>query len=157
MMNSKKIILKLFFIIFFLYCCITIFAKNNIEKSKLYILNHNNVKILLNIEIASDHKTRTYGLMNRKSLDANTGMLFVFKREKYLNFWMKNVTIPLSIAYINKNGVIIDIQKMKPLDTTRLYPSKYPAKYALEVNQGWFKNNNIKIGNKVLLNGRVSK
>lgn len=151
-------------LIFFAICfCIAtstfIFAQKNINlpKYELVIINQDNKKNTLIVELANNRKTRTYGLMNRKKLGKNSGMYFAFKSERYLNFWMKNVTIPLSIAYINKNGVITQILKMKPLDTTILYPSKYPVKYALEVNQGWFKKNNIKTGSKVYLHGRVGK
>jgi hypothetical protein len=65
---------------------------------------------------------------------------------------MKNTYVPLSIAYIDKSGKIIDIQGMIPLDTSISYPSKKKAMYALEMNIGWFKENEITEGSLVLFN-----
>jgi uncharacterized protein len=137
----------------------TVRAQKNepLKKCNLIIVNRDKRRIQVAAEIADTQHTRTYGLMNRKSLAKNSGMLFVFNTEKYLSFWMKNTYIPLSIAYIDKKGVIRDIQHMKPLDTSVTYPSKYPVKYALEVNRGWFKKNNIKPGCIVYLNGCLRK
>jgi uncharacterized membrane protein (UPF0127 family) len=158
MINFKKRLIY-FLLFIFAISSIDIFGQSNknLPKYELVIISQNKNKKVLTIELANTPKSRTYGLMNRKKMAYNSGMYFVFKNERYLNFWMKNVTIPLSIAYIDKNGVIKQILKMKPLDTSILYPSKYPVKYALEVNQGWFKKNNIKTGSKVYLNGRVGK
>ncbi|MFC1588008.1 DUF192 domain-containing protein [Planctomycetota bacterium] len=102
----------------------------------------------LYVEIANTPKQRTQGLMFRKNLPANAGMIFVYSQEQQLSFWMKNTFIPLSIAFLDRNGRIVSLADLKPLDLTAV-DSRFPAKYALEVNQGWFKNNNIQIGNKV--------
>jgi len=99
-------------------------------------------------EIANTFKKKSVGLMNRKSLEENSGMLFVFPIAQHLNFWMHNTFIPLSIAFIDAKGVINEIVDMKPLDKT-VIRSKYKAVYALEVNQGWFKKRNIKPGTKI--------
>lgn len=114
-----------------------------------------NKEVSLHIELAKTSAERAYGLMNRDKLGENSGMLFVYNREEYLSHWMKNVTIPLSIAFIDQSGIIKDIQKMKPLDASVSYLSRFPAKYALEVNQGWFEKNRVKVGDKVLLNGCI--
>jgi len=100
------------------------------------------------VEIAVKTEDREKGLMQRQYLPDNAGMLFVFEYSHTLSFWMKNTEIPLSIAYIDENWKIVDIQKMKPLDENS-YESKFPAKYALEVNQGWFENHNVKVGDKI--------
>ena len=108
------------------------------------------VKLKLNekkitVELAITPQERQTGLMNRKEMDENHGMLFVFEEEEKRSFWMKNTYIPLSIAYINREGVIIDIKDMAPLDTTPV-PSRGPAMYALEVNRGMFKKWGIEEG-----------
>ena len=109
----------------------------------------------LQIELAETQEQHSYGLMNREHLAENTGMLFVFDAEEQRFFWMKNTFINLSIAYFDKNKKIIDIQDMKAATSSLdenlpSYPSKGKAKYALEVNQGWFEKNNIKVGDSFL-------
>ncbi|MCB0371009.1 MAG: DUF192 domain-containing protein [Bdellovibrionales bacterium] len=106
------------------------------------------------VEIAETDKQRAYGLMNRTNLEKNSGMLFIFPNEEIRFFWMKNTFVDLSIAYINKNKKIIDIQDMMAAtsaldENLPAYPSKDKAMYALEVNKDWFKKNNIKVGNSL--------
>lgn len=115
-------------------------------ENKQTVLTINNLK--LNTEIACSYEDKAQGLMNRTSLDTYSAMLFVYPREEILGFWMKNTYIPLSIAYINSQGNIVDIQNMQPLDETPVISSE-KAKYALEVNQGLFDKYNIKIGDSV--------
>jgi uncharacterized protein len=103
----------------------------------------------LTAEVASDDAQRSQGLMYRRMLPENWGMLFVFPEAMQQNFWMKNTYLPLSIAFIDERGAIINIDDMKPL-TTDPHPSLKPAKYALEMNQGWFAKRGIKAGAKVL-------
>jgi uncharacterized membrane protein (UPF0127 family) len=105
-----------------------------------------NVK--LKAEVAADANTRTVGLMNRFSLKPDHGMLFVFARSEPLAFWMRNTFIPLSIAYIDSKGVIVNIADMKPQDEST-HPSAAPAMFALEMKQGWFKERGIVAGDKV--------
>ena len=75
-------------------------------------------------------------------------MLFVFDREEPLSFWMKNTRLPLSIAFIDKGGRIVDIQDMEPF-SLESHTSTHPARYALEMNQGWFEREGIKVGHLV--------
>ena len=90
--------------------------------------------------------------MNRTSLGEDRGMLFVFDEETTLSFWMKNTLIPLSVAYIDSEGRIVDIQKMEPLDDEPPnYVSAEPAQYALEVNQGFFEERGVEVGNTIEL------
>ena len=86
--------------------------------------------------------------MHEKELPKNEGMLFVYPNERILKFWMKDTTIPLSIAFIGESGKILDIQDMSPLSETTI-KSKSPAKFALEVNRGWFKDNIVKEGDYI--------
>lgn len=109
----------------------------------------------INVEIAQTELQLKRGLMNRTQLKEDEGMLFVFDKDQILNFWMKNTLIDLSIAYINSNYEVVDIQDMNVINLDEkapvMYPSKSPAKYALEMNKGWFNRNNISIGDKVEL------
>ena len=77
-------------------------------------------------------------------------MLFVFKEKGWHSFWMENTYIPLDIAFMDKNKVIVDIQHMIPLDTNIRYKPAKEAKYALEVNAGWLEENNIQVNDKLI-------
>jgi uncharacterized membrane protein (UPF0127 family) len=102
----------------------------------------------LTAEVAASDNSRTTGLMHRRMLPENRGMLFVFPYTAPLSFWMMNTHVPLSIAFLDDAGAIINIADMKPL-TTDPHPSSRPARYALEMNQGWFARHGIKAGAKV--------
>jgi uncharacterized protein len=109
-------------------------------------------EVKVRVEIADDPAEQERGLMYRTALAEDRGMLFVFDREQRLAFWMKNTLIPLSIAYIDSEKRIVDIQDMKPLDDDPPnYVSAKPARYALEVNQGFFEKRGVKVGDKVKL------
>lgn len=102
----------------------------------------------ITVEIAANYRTRVKGLMNRKSLEPDTGMLFIYPREQYLRFWMKDTLIPLSIAFIKPDGTISQIKPMQPQNEEPIWASE-PVQYALEMNQGWFERNNIGAGDKI--------
>ena len=116
------------------------------------ITNSAGERVEVPVEIAATDAERERGLMGRTALPEDAGMLFVFDQEQQLSFWMKDTLIPLSIAYIDGGGRIVDIQDMQPLDETP-HPSAEPAKYALEVNQGFFNEHGVEVGNKVSLPG----
>ena len=105
-------------------------------------------EVILNIEIPSTPETFSAGLMFRESLDKDTGMFFIFEDVGEKSFHMRDTTIPLDIAFINKEGVIESIKQLKPLDETYVY-SNAEVLYALEVNRGWFAENNIGVGDQV--------
>jgi uncharacterized membrane protein (UPF0127 family) len=102
----------------------------------------------LNLEIADTTVKRSYGLMDRKKLGENDGMIFMFPHKNQQSFWMQNTYLPLDIAFLNDDGVILQISEMSPL-STRMICSNSPCKNALEVNRGWFKKNDIGIGDKI--------
>jgi uncharacterized protein len=102
----------------------------------------------LTAEVAATDTSRTTGLMFRRMMPENRGMLFVFSHAAPQSFWMKNTYIPLSIAYIDEAGVIVNIADMQP-QTTNPHPSAKPAKFALEMNKGWFAKRGIKAGAKI--------
>ena len=99
----------------------------------------------LTAEVAANDGSRTTGLMHRRMMPENRGMLFVFAYTQPQSFWMMNTYVPLSIAFVDEHGMIVNIADMKPL-TTDPHPSAKPAKYALEMNVGWFAKRGIKAG-----------
>lgn len=138
--------------------CITyvFFGLNSIAVGQVQKLPTAHAKInnkSLFIEIAATEQNRNYGLMHRNHLEANSGMLFVFEQAAQPCFWMKNTLIPLSIAFIDDKGYITDIKDMQPNTTISHCPSR-PVKYALETNQGWYVENNIKVGEKVCIENK---
>ncbi|OQY40348.1 MAG: hypothetical protein B6229_01980 [Spirochaetaceae bacterium 4572_7] len=111
---------------------------------------------ILRTEIADSDAQRTKGLMNRNSLNADSGMIFVFEKEQRVTFWMKNTSIPLSIAYISKDGKILDIYDMVPYSLEGISSRRSSVLYALEVNKGYFKSRDIKVNNKIDLTPLLS-
>jgi len=103
---------------------------------------------LLRVEVASDEPTRRTGLMFRRSLPENGGMLFVYAQAGRWAMWMRNTYVPLSVAFIDPQGRILNIEDMQPL-TEDAHQAAGPAKYALEVRQGWFKQRGIQPGDRV--------
>lgn len=116
------------------------------ESKTLFPLIIKNKKLF--VEIARTEKEKARGLMFREKLAENEGMLFIYEREEILSFWMKNTFLPLSIAFLDREGRIIDIQDMEPFSEKTHYSPK-PAQYALEVNKGWFRKNGIRVGDFV--------
>jgi uncharacterized membrane protein (UPF0127 family) len=102
----------------------------------------------ITVEVADDEVERSQGLMYRDHLGADAGMLFVYPDLAERGFWMKNTKIPLSIAFADADGVIVGIADMKPLDTNTP-PSGAPARFALEMNRGWFAAHGIEEGNRI--------
>ena len=100
-------------------------------------------------EVVSKPEDRNLGLMFRRSLAPDSGMLFVFDTDDFQRFWMKNTLIPLSIAYITRDSLITDILEMAPLDTTTPYLSSRAVRYAIEMNSGWFQTHGLKPGDTV--------
>ena len=108
------------------------------------------------VEVARTEKEKERGLMFRERMGKNEGMLFVYEREERLSFWMKNTRLPLSIAFIDKGGKIVDIQDMEPF-SLETHISAHPATYALEMNRGWFAREGIKVGDFVKIPSTVHK
>ena len=101
------------------------------------------------VEVAGDEATRSQGLMHRRQMPEDEGMLFVFEYPQQLSFWMKNTYLPLDIAFVASDGSILNILRMKPLDEGPRYLSRGQALYAIEANAGWFQKNGIKAGDRV--------
>ncbi|QRM18982.1 DUF192 domain-containing protein [Dechloromonas sp. TW-R-39-2] len=101
-------------------------------------------------EVAANDQNRQVGLMNRKSMPQQHGMLFVFAQNNTHCMWMRNTLLPLSVAFVDADGYIINIEDMQP-QTEDNHCARKPARYALEMNLGWFAQRGIKPGSK--LNG----
>ena len=99
-------------------------------------------------EVADSPVERSRGLMLRQSLQVNSGMLFVFENAAQHCFWMKNTLIPLSISFLDEDGTIVTLADMQPHDETSRCPAK-PVRYALEMEQGWFKTKGVKSGDRI--------
>jgi uncharacterized protein len=102
----------------------------------------------LKVEVAATDAQRAQGLMFRTALGRDDGMLFVFDDPGYYAMWMKNTLIPLSVAFIDGDGVILNIVDMEPR-TLDSHVAAGPARYAIETNRGWFQRHQVKPGDKV--------
>lgn len=94
------------------------------------------------VQVAATEPQRETGLMWVQSMPADTGMLFIFGAESTVGFWMENTYIPLDIAYISDDGIVLGVVHGKPLDSTILNPPG-PYRYALEMNEGWFEGHGL--------------
>lgn len=147
-MNSFKVRAKtaLMFLAFSMFC--ESVQSDELPKVTARIAGKN-----IRVEIAQTEQQRSKGLMFRKKLDPNSGMLFVFEVEKPLSFWMKNTLIPLSIGFFNSEKILVHKTEMVPASAIDLniptYSSQVPARYALEMPAGWFEKNKIKLGSKL--------
>ena len=112
----------------------------------------------LTAEVASTDAQRSTGLMHRRMLPENRGMLFIFPDVAMHGMWMMNTYVPLSVAFIDREGRIINIEDMQP-QTQNSHTAAKPAKYALEMNLGWFAKRGIKPGVKIegIEKARVAK
>ncbi|OGB24676.1 MAG: hypothetical protein A3I66_11815 [Burkholderiales bacterium RIFCSPLOWO2_02_FULL_57_36] len=103
---------------------------------------------VIQAELVANDRDRQQGLMFREKMGSNEGMVFVFDAPATVCMWMKNTPLPLSVAFIDESGKIVNIEDMKP-QTTESHCAKKPIRYALEMNQGWFKQKNIKPGSAI--------
>lgn len=104
----------------------------------------------ITVELARTELERERGLMFRKTLADGTGMLFIFDSDQRLSFWMKNTSLPLSLAYISSDGLIRQFVDLEPQSLEALQ-SERSVRYALEVPRGWFERAGVKVGDRVEL------
>ena len=126
--------------------CATALAQTGPQKLPSIRLNagiHN-----IQAEVAQSPDERSTGLMFRKEMGTNEGMLFAFEQPAQQCFWMKNTLLPLSIAFIADDGSIVNIDHMKP-QTLESHCSTKPVRFVLEMNEGWFEKRGIKPGTKL--------
>lgn len=103
----------------------------------------------LDVEVAATQSLRAQGLMNRASMPESRGMLFVYPAPAYFCMWMKNTKMPLSVAFIDAQGRVINIADMMPQTETN-HCTAQNATYALEVNQGWFTRHGVRTGTQIM-------
>ena len=117
-------------------------------------ITQNGREATLSVEIANTPKARAQGLMGRERMNENAGMLFVYEDDARRFFWMKNTRIPLSLAFIDSSGEVLEIihlQPHKPGTRIPSYRSRQKVRRVLEVNQGWFLRNGFGLGARVSL------
>ncbi len=100
----------------------------------------------INAELATSLTEISTGMMFRRSMEENEGMLFIFARPHRAGFYMRNTVLPLSCAYIDSEGTILEIHDMKPLDETAIEAATDKVLYVLETRQGWFERNKVGVG-----------
>lgn len=125
-----------------------LFYSNNAHGTRLPVTELVIGNRTIHAEVAANTRSRNQGLMHRQSLPADTGMLFVFDRTGRPCFWMKNTPLPLSIAFIDESGAIVNIADMTP-NSLESHCPEAPIRYALEMEQGWFADNGIQSGAQV--------
>lgn len=103
----------------------------------------------IDAQVASTPQARQTGLMHRKEMPQHEGMLFVFEQPSVQCFWMKNTLIPLTAAFVDDDGTIVNLEDMKP-QTLDSHCSAKPVRYVLEMNKGWFAQKNVKPGSKLV-------
>lgn len=99
-------------------------------------------------EVAANQADRMQGLMQRRSMPANQGMLFVFPKAERHCMWMRNTLLPLSVAFLDEQGRILNIEDMKP-QTDTSHCAAEAARFALEMNVGWFAGKGLKAGQRI--------
>ena len=112
-------------------------------------------ELLTDIEVVSKFEERREGLMFRKSISKNYGMFFIWDYKRQQCMWMKDTSLSLSVAYISNKGEILEIYDLVPFSKKSVC-SKSSVRYALEVNRGWFKKNNINIGDSINIKKIIS-
>ena len=105
-------------------------------------------------ELANTEETRRQGLMHRERLAENSGMLFIYREPEAAAMWMKNTRIPLSVAFMDAQGRILNIEDMEPF-SEQAHASRGLASYSLEMNRGWFAKRGIRAGDRVEGLGRL--
>ncbi len=121
------------------------------QKQQMLVIHSATGDHQVKVEVVTQPADQAQGLMYRRSLAKDSGMLFVFRQEEPQGFWMKNTLIPLDMIFISRNLVIVDITTMQPCRTYPCpsYTSRQPAQYVLEVNAGYCRSHSIAIGDKV--------
>jgi len=112
---------------------------------KTALLKAGGASILAELALTADEREK--GLMFRKDLPEGKGMLFVFESDQRLAFWMKNTTIPLSLAYLSSDGTIREIRDLEPLSLAPVQAER-SVRYALEAPRGWFERAGLKVGDR---------
>jgi len=162
-LNASKVTTIIVLIAVAVFFIVNNFINNNEPEVKYYTFKKEgeltfadslgNTKIKIDLEIADNEYERQLGLMNRKSMEEDQGMLFIFQYERLQSFWMRNTLIPLDMMFVNKDNKIITIHKNTKTLSAQSYPSTAPAIYVVEVVGGFTDKYNIVIGDKIFWMG----
>ncbi len=130
-------------------------AGAGVERGTATITTRDGAKMTLNVELARTAAARQQGLMNRRSLGARAGMVFLYPADHRSPFWMRNTLIPLDIAFADARGRILRILTMQPCrrDPCRIYDPKVAYRTALEVNAGSFRRWGVRVGDRLRVRG----
>lgn len=131
-----------------LLALLTLVAAPALAQQPLPVVQLNAGMHLIRAEVAADYGSRMTGLMHRTSMPSNVGMLFIFDDDQRQCMWMKNTLIPLSVAFIDDRGAIVNIEDMQP-QTEDSHCAAQPVRYALEMNRGWFAARGVKPGSRL--------
>ncbi len=132
----------------FMFCLFSACAGTRFRKLTLVIERSGGEAVSVDAEIAISETEQSRGYMERKSIPDGTGMLFANRSDRQMRFWMKNTPHPLSIAFIDSDGVIREIRDMKPFSLETV-ASERSVRHALEVPQGWFARARIGVGDRL--------
>jgi len=147
--ENKRWLLRCCFVAVMFMLVPVLFAGCKKDEVKVFVINSAGASFKFIAEIADSDDERMRGLMYRESLDPDRGMLFVFERAARQGFWMRNTLIPLDMLFVDENKVITDINhSAKPGDLSS-FVSSGPVLYVLEINGGFCKKNNIKVGDRL--------
>jgi hypothetical protein len=162
-LNALKVVTIIVLIAAAAFFIVNNFINNNEPEVKYYTFKKEgeltftdslgNAKIKIDLEIADNEYERQLGLMNRKSMEENQGMLFIFQYERMQSFWMRNTLIPLDMMFVNKDNKIITIHKNTKTLSAQSYPSTGPAIYVVEVIGGFTDKYKIVVGDKIFWMG----
>ncbi len=138
-MRLRKLIILIFFIIILSGCAQNAFRRVCINQ------------VCIKAELALTHSEQERGLMYRRSLAKNCGMLFIFREDNFYSFWMKNVRFPLDMIWINQDKVVVDITNSAPIcsDSCESIMPREKVRYVLEISSGFTLSHRIHIGDKV--------
>jgi uncharacterized protein len=147
-MNSLRTVIRVAAVLLLGTCAALPFAQAQDGPQKLPAITLSAGMHLIQAEVAQTPEQRGIGLMHRPKMGPNEGMLFVFETAAPQCFWMKNTLLPLSIAFLEDDGSVVNIEDMAPL-ALNSHCSKRPVRFALEMNQGWFAKRGIKAGSRL--------
>jgi len=152
-MQLYQQVLLLFVLLFLVLLVIFIYTQYFTTKKQITLVNKNNESIKVDVDVADDQAKRMRGLMFRKSLGENEGMLFVFDSPGRYGFWMVNTSIALDAIYFDSEGKVVDIIEMEPcgISNCPVYMPEKDALYVLEVNKGFSVANKIEKGKSTLI------
>lgn len=139
----------------FIFLVSLLFSLPSWATEKLSSINLPIADTTISVEVALTTQQMKTGLMYRKELPKNSGMLFVFQQPTLVCMWMKNTLIPLSVAFITDNGIVTNVEDMQ-VESLDLHCAHLPVKYVLEMNAGWFSQKNIKPGTHIPIFKKLS-